>query len=128
MAQMVRRRWLPVVSNEVNLAIPFIHIEDAGAAVISALYHGRAGEVYNIADDQAASFADVTRFLASTIGAPQPRTISRWLVQLFRPFVGCRLAGDKNARFQCKGDTRASMEAAFPDLSRRDCRVLGCKR
>ena len=114
MAQMIRRRWLPVVSSEVNLAIPFIHIEDAGAAVISALYHGRAGEVYNIADDQAASFADVTRFRASTIGAPQPRTISRWLVQLFRPFAAAAWLGTRMLVSNAKATQELRWKPRFP--------------
>jgi len=95
MAGLLRRGWLPVVSNAVNSAIPFIHIEDAGSAVISALYHGRGGEIYNIVDDEPVSFAEVTRFLASTLGAPLPRTIPNWLVQLLAPYAAVAWLGTR---------------------------------
>lgn len=87
MAELVRRRCLPVTKDAGNSAIPLVHIEDAGAAVITALHRGRAGEVYNIVDDESAPFADVVRYLASTIGAPRPRVIPKWCVQLLAPLA-----------------------------------------
>jgi len=87
-ARLLRRRWLPVVKESDDSAIPLIHIEDAAAATVGALCHGRAGEAYNIVDDEAASFAEVVRHLASTIGKGKWRLSNRNLLILWE----CRTA------------------------------------
>lgn len=115
MAELLRRRWLPVVKDAVNSAIPLIHIEDAGAAVISALYHGRGGEVYNIVDDEPAPFAEVIRSLASSIGAPRPRTIPRWLVQLVAPFAAAAWLGTRMHVSNVKAKQELQWRPRFPN-------------
>lgn len=82
----VRRRKAPVIRHDQGL-LPFIHLDDAVAATIAALERGRAGGVYNVADDEAASLSDVTREMARIVGAPAPRQVPRWVVRLAMPFV-----------------------------------------
>ena len=86
-AMLLRRRWLPIVKDSDDSVIPLIHIEDAALATVAALCCGRAGEVYNIVDDEPASFAAVVQHLAATIGAPQPRTVPGWFVRLIAPYA-----------------------------------------
>ena len=94
-ARLLRRRWLPVVKDSDDWVIPLIHIEDAASATVAALCRGRAGETYNIVDDEPVSFAAVARHLAATIGAPQPRTVPRWFVRLVAPYAAASWLGTK---------------------------------
>jgi len=92
-ARLLRHRWLPVVEKSDDSVIPLIHIEDAATATVATLYHGRPGEVYNIVDDEPASFGSVLRHLAATIGAPEPRTVPKWFVQLIAPYAAASWLG-----------------------------------
>ena len=60
---------------------------------MAALHRGCAGEVYNIVDDEPASFATVVRHFASVIGAPQPRTVPKRLVRLLGPYAAAAWLG-----------------------------------
>jgi nucleoside-diphosphate-sugar epimerase len=53
MAQLLRRRMLPIPKSPTSRGVPWIHIEDAAAAVVVALTRANPGETYNITDDQA---------------------------------------------------------------------------
>ena len=87
----------------------------------TVLYRGRAGEVYNIVDDEPVAFAKIVRDLALQIGAPPPRTVPKWLMRLFASSGS--VAGHKHASFQCEGKTRTAMGTKRPKLSSRYCRV-----
>jgi len=52
--------------------INMIHVEDVAGAVIAALEHGHAGEVYNVADDEAVSHAGFFRWVSAQLGRPMP--------------------------------------------------------
>jgi len=114
-ARLLRRRWLPVVKDSVDSVIPLIHIEDAATATVVALCHGRAGEVYNIVDDEAASIAAVIRHLAATIGAPQPRTVPRWFVRAVAPFAAASWLGTKMRVSNAKAKRELQWKPRFPN-------------
>lgn len=86
MIALVRRRMLPVVSNDRSL-LPCIHIADAVGATMAALERGAAGGVYDIVDDRAVSMTELVRALATFAGAPSPRTVPGWLPRLISPFL-----------------------------------------
>ena len=50
----------------------WVHHDDAAAATVAALEHGRAGQAYNIVDDQPATWEDVFTTMAAALGAPPP--------------------------------------------------------
>jgi len=54
---LVRKRRLPVPSSGGGFA-NFIYLEDAAAATVAALEKGRAGQAYNIVDDEPVRWAD----------------------------------------------------------------------
>jgi len=114
-ARLLRRRWLPVVKSSDDSVIPLIHNEDAAAGVVAALYHGRAGEVYNIVDDEPVSFATVVRHLASTIGAPQPRTVPEGFVRLFAPYAAAAWLGSKMRVSNAKAERELQWKPRYPD-------------
>jgi nucleoside-diphosphate-sugar epimerase len=69
MIEALRRRRLPVARGGVA---PWTYVEDAASATVAALEHGRAGQAYNVCDDEAATWLDVVAELARVFGAPRP--------------------------------------------------------
>jgi nucleoside-diphosphate-sugar epimerase len=114
-ARLLRRRWLPVVKASDDSVIPLIHIEDAAAATVAALYRGRAGEVYNVVGDEPASIAEVVRHLGAAIGAPQPRTVPKWFVRLVAPYAAASWLGTKMRVSNGKAKRELQWEPRFPN-------------
>jgi nucleoside-diphosphate-sugar epimerase len=59
----------------------FIHIEDAAAATVEAIEHGKRG-VYNVVDDEPAPVSEWLPELAKAIGAKPPRRVPLWLARI----------------------------------------------
>jgi nucleoside-diphosphate-sugar epimerase len=81
MFDLVRKRRLPVPSSGGGFA-DFIYLDDAAAATVAALEKGRAGQAYNIVDDEPVRLADFLDTVASELGVRRPRRMPDWL---FRP-------------------------------------------
>jgi nucleoside-diphosphate-sugar epimerase len=77
----LRRRRLPVPRGGGGI-LSWIYLQDAAAATVAALERGRAGQAYNIVDDQPVPWAEFVGTLAQAIGAAPPPTIPRWLLAL----------------------------------------------
>ncbi|MEV5967414.1 NAD(P)-dependent oxidoreductase [Kribbella sp. NPDC051952] len=84
MRPLLAKRKLPVAKGGL---LPWIHHEDAAAATIAALEHGKAGNAYNIVDDLPVSWADMFTTMAQRFGAPAPRKIPRWAMRMAAPYV-----------------------------------------
>ena len=76
----VRKRKVPIVGRGGGIW-SFVHVDDAAAATVAAIEHGRPG-VYNVADDEPASTAVWLPELADTLGARPPRRVPAWLGRL----------------------------------------------
>lgn len=87
MGQLLQRRLLPIPKRALSLGAPWIHVNDAAAAVIAALSRGKAGEVYNIVDDEPLPATVMVRGLADAIHAPRPWSSPMWFVRLVAPFA-----------------------------------------
>lgn len=81
----LRRRAMPIVKPGTAF-VSWVHAEDAAEAVVAALVHGRAGEVYNIVDDEPVQWRDFLPALAKAAGAPKPWTVPQWVAKLFFPY------------------------------------------
>lgn len=77
MAAPVRKRRFPIIGDGGGVW-SHVHIDDAAAATVAALDHGRPG-IYNIVDDDPAPVREWLPVLASALGAKPPRRIPRWL-------------------------------------------------
>jgi len=80
MAAPVRKRRFPIVGDGGGVW-SYVHIEDAAAATVAAVDHGRPG-VYNVVDDEPAPVREWLPVLASALGAKPPRRVPRWLGRL----------------------------------------------
>ena len=78
--ELIRRRRFPVVGDGGGVW-SFLQVEDAAAATVAALAHGRRG-VYNIVDDDPAAVADWLPQVARAVGGKPPRHVPRWLGRL----------------------------------------------
>jgi nucleoside-diphosphate-sugar epimerase len=76
----VRKRQFPVVGDGGGVS-SWIHLDDAAAATVLALEHGRPG-LYNITDDEPAPMRDWLPALAAALGARPPRHVPVWLARL----------------------------------------------
>ena len=81
---LLARRRLPVVRGGV---LGWVHHEDAAAATVAALYHGRAGQAYNSVDDRPALMAELYTAEAAALGAPPPRSVPAWMLRLAAPLI-----------------------------------------
>lgn len=77
---LVRKRRMPVPSSGGGFA-NFIYLEDAAAATVAALEKGRAGQAYNIVDDEPVRWADFLDTLAAELGVRRPRRIPNWMLR-----------------------------------------------
>jgi len=105
-AAMLRARKIPVPAGSGN-PLPWIHVDDAAAATVAALEHGRPGAAYNIVDDEPASWRQVFTAMAEALGAPAPRELPGWLIRLAAPYVAAMILDTS---------TYASNEAARREL------------
>ena len=96
----VRKRMFPIVGDGAGIW-SFVHMDDAAAAAIAAIEHGRPG-VYNVADDEPAPVANWLPDLAAVVGAKPPRHIPVWLGRLAAGEVGVsmmtQIRGTSNAK------------------------------
>ena len=84
--EMIRARKLPLAGKG-TAVYSFIHIEDAAAATVEAIEHGKRG-VYNVVDDDPAPISEWLPALAKALGAKPPRRV---------PLLLARIAGGEAA-------------------------------
>ena len=92
MSKMLKRRMMRLPGEERG-ALSWIHLDDAATATVAALDRGRPGEVYNICDDEPASFHAFTREMAEAIGAKQPGSIPVSVIRVVMPYLALAMTG-----------------------------------
>ncbi|MDA3625439.1 NAD(P)-dependent oxidoreductase [Saccharopolyspora sp. WRP15-2] len=92
MLALARKRLLPVPRPAATLHP--IHIADAASATVAALERGRAGQAYNIVDDQPVDMGDFLSAVAETAGAPAPLRVPGWLLRT-APYLHALLVGTR---------------------------------
>jgi nucleoside-diphosphate-sugar epimerase len=83
---MLRRRSLPL-PNGGGAITSWIYLEDAAAATVAALEQGRAGEVYNIVDDEPVRNKDFFAFLCQQAHIPKPLSLPSWMMRPLAPYA-----------------------------------------
>jgi nucleoside-diphosphate-sugar epimerase len=76
--EQVRRRRAPIIGDG-NGWWSFVHVDDAAAATVLAIERGKAGNIYNIVDDDPARVRDWLPALARILGAKPPFAIPAWI-------------------------------------------------
>ena len=89
----VQKRTLPVLAGHVE-PLSFVHLEDAAAATVAAMTADSVGgQAFNIADDEPASWTTFVSYTAERAGAPPPRRLPAWVLQLAAPYGRVILEG-----------------------------------
>ena len=65
----------------------WIYLEDAAAATVAALERGRAGEAYNIVDDEPVRNKDFFAFLCQQAQLPMPFSLPAWMMRPLAPYA-----------------------------------------
>jgi nucleoside-diphosphate-sugar epimerase len=77
-ADQVRRRRAPLIGDG-NAWWSFVHIDDAAQATAIAIERGKAGNIYNIVDDDPARVREWLPALARMLGAKPPFNVPTWI-------------------------------------------------
>jgi 2-alkyl-3-oxoalkanoate reductase len=81
MIDQIRRRRMPLLGDGGGWW-SFLHVEDAASAAVSAIDRGKAGQIYNIVDDEPAQVREWLPALATMLGARPPLHIPAWIGRL----------------------------------------------
>jgi nucleoside-diphosphate-sugar epimerase len=99
-AEQVRKRRFPVVGKGSGI-VSFLHVEDAAGATVVASEQGSPG-IYNVVDDDPASFAEWLPVYAEALGAKRPRRVPAFVAWLVAGGAAAALAtelrGASNAK------------------------------
>ncbi|GIH13577.1 NAD-dependent epimerase/dehydratase family protein [Rugosimonospora africana] len=79
--KLLRRRAFPVPRNGGGY-LPWIYLDDAASATVAALEKGRAGQAYNIVDEQPVRIGDFLDELAVAYRAPKPMRVPDALLRV----------------------------------------------
>ena len=82
----LRRRSLPLPDGG-RAVTSWIYLEDAAAATVAALERGKAGEAYNIVDDEPVCNRDFFAFLCQRAHIPKPFSLPSWMMRPLAPYA-----------------------------------------
>lgn len=80
LVEMIRKRRLPIIGSGAGVW-SWLHLDDAAAATVAAVEHGRRG-VYNVVDDEPAPVSVWLPDVAQAVGAKPPLRVPAWLGRL----------------------------------------------
>lgn len=92
MTKMLRLRLMRLPPDD-HGALSWIHLDDAATATIAAFERGRAGEVYNVCDDEPVSFRAFARELARVTEAKPPKSVPMAVAKALMPYAAIVLTG-----------------------------------
>jgi 2-alkyl-3-oxoalkanoate reductase len=81
MLEQLRHRRVPLIGDGGGWW-SFIHVDDAASATVKAIEHGKAGNIYNIVDDDPAQVRQWLPALANMLGAKPPLHVPAWIGRL----------------------------------------------
>jgi len=108
----ILKRVFPIVGTGGGYA-SFIHLEDAAAATVLALERDVTG-VYNVVDDEPAPVREWLPFLASVLGAKQPRHFPAWMARLFAGELAVMMAEELRGASNAKAKRELGMTLRYP--------------
>jgi nucleoside-diphosphate-sugar epimerase len=121
--EMIQGRKFPVAGKGTGVW-SFIHIEDAAAATVEAVEHGKRG-VYNIVDDEPAAVSEWLPELAKAVGAKPPRHVPLWLARLFGGEVATIMMRDLRGSSNEKAKRELGWRPRYPSWREGFARGLG---
>jgi nucleoside-diphosphate-sugar epimerase len=111
MLAQIRKRRTPLIGDGAGWW-SFVHVEDAAAATLQALEHGKPGSIYNIVDDDPAQVREWLPALAEIVGAKRPFHLPAWIARivagehLVTMMTQVRAGSNRKARTEFGGQPR----------------------
>ncbi|WP_412077482.1 NAD-dependent epimerase/dehydratase family protein [Streptomyces xanthophaeus] len=90
--------------------VPWVHVEDAAEATVAALTRGRAGEAYNIVDDQPSDWGE----LAAARGGRR-LLLPGWALRLMVPYLGALMVDTRLRVSHAKATRELGWTPRYPD-------------
>jgi nucleoside-diphosphate-sugar epimerase len=81
MVEQMRNRRVPLIGDGAGWW-SFVHVDDAAAATVKALEHGKPGNIYNVTDDDPAQVREWLAALADMLGARPPLHLPAWIARI----------------------------------------------
>jgi nucleoside-diphosphate-sugar epimerase len=81
MVDQIRKRRVPLIGDGAGWW-SFVHVDDAAAATVKALEHGKPGNIYNVTDDDPAQVRQWLPALADMLGARPPLHLPAWIARI----------------------------------------------
>jgi 2-alkyl-3-oxoalkanoate reductase len=119
----IRKRRFPIVGDGGGVW-SHVHVDDAAAATVAAVDHGRPG-IYNIVDDEPAPVREWLPALASALGAKPPRRIPRWLGRLAAGEVATVMMTDARGASNAKAKRELGWQLRYPSWRQGFAQGLG---
>jgi nucleoside-diphosphate-sugar epimerase len=110
------RGVIPTVPSDWRGDLPFVHIEDAAAAVVAALA-AEPGTVYNIVDDTPASWREVHEARARAFEQPDPARVPSWLLRRTAPFAAEMLTATSMRVSNARARADLAWAPAYPSYT-----------
>ncbi len=110
--EMIRKRKFPIVGGGTGVW-SFVQIEDAAAATVAAVEHGRPG-VYNIVDDDPAPVAEWLPVAASTFGGKPPMRLPRWIGRLLAGRAALAMMTEVRGASNAKAKRELGWQPRYP--------------
>ena len=121
--EMIRARKLPLVGKG-TAVLSFIHIEDAAAATVEAIEHGKRG-IYNVVDDDPAPVSEWLPALAKALGAKPPRRVPLWLARIAGGEVAAIMMTELRGASNTKAKRELGWQPRYPSWREGFARGLG---
>ena len=119
----IRKRRFPIVGDGGGVW-SHVHVDDAAAATVAAVDHGRPG-IYNIVDDEPAPVREWLPALASALGAKPPRRIPRWLGRLGAGEAATVMMTDARGASNAKAKRELGWQLRYPSWRQGFAQGLG---
>lgn len=111
--EMVRKRKFPVIGDGGG-HWSFAHTEDVATGTVAALERGRAGEIYNICDDDPAPLREWLPALARSLGARPPRHLPAWFARIAASPAAVMMMTEARGASNAKAKAELGWTPAWP--------------
>ena len=111
--EMVRRRKFPIIGDGGGYW-SFAHTEDVATGTAAALQRGRAGEIYNICDDDPAPLREWLPALARSLGARPPRHLPAWFARIAASPAAVMMMTEARGASNAKAKAELGWTPAWP--------------
>lgn len=109
----LKLRLLPIPKGGTGF-FGFVHIEDAAQATVATLENGRAGQAYNVVDDEPITWETMFDAMAAATGARRPLRLPARLVRLTSPLVTAQMVDMSMRVSNAKAKAELGWKPALP--------------